>query len=626
MKRKRGGAAAAAPAQHPHVAKALTYAHDVVAGRILACRWVKLACQRHLDDLERSAGSGWPYQFDELAAERVCKFVERFPHVKGKWAIARPGEPESRFIRLEPWQCFIICNLYGWLQKEETPEGRHLRRFQLAYIAVPRKNAKSTTVAPLGLYHVAADDEPGAEVFCGATSKEQALEVFRPARQMAAAASSGGFRRVFGVEVATESLFVPTSQSFFKPLIGNPGDGSSPSAYICDEFHEHRDSSQFDTMRTGMGAREQPISIVITTAGDDVASPCFQLQQDVQKILSGVFQDEETFGIIYTIDEGDDWTTEEALIKANPNYGVSVNPRQLLGLQQEALRSPRKQNVFKTKRLNVWVHARDPWMDLQAWGRAGDPELRPEQFKGQRCWMAMDLSSKLDITAVMRVFMRDEGEDDCRRCDGKGKVELDGATIDCVRCGGGGTLPRRHYTVFGRYYLPEERAQQPEAQHYQGWVHDGYLTTTPGNVIDYEQIKNDILADARGLDLAGLCFDPWNAAATAQELAAEGIPVVEVPQTTKHLSEPMKEIEALVLSDRWHHDGNPVLTWMVSNVTSKEDAKGNLFPRKDAKEAKIDGPAAMITAMSRAMLDNAKPKRSVYETRGVRSYGGPGGS
>lgn len=453
---------------------------------------------------------------------------------------------------------------------------------------VPTHN--SSLMAPLGLYHVAADGEPGAEVFCGATSKDQAFEVFRPARQMATSDANGGFCAGLGVEVAAESIFRPGDGSFFKPLIGKPGDGASPSCYICDEYHEHPDDTQLDTMRTGMGAREQPLAIVITTAGEDVASPCHLLQQDVQKILEGTITDgaaEETFGIIYTIDEDDDWTSDEALRKANPNYGVSVLPAQLHSLRDEALRSPRKQNVFKTKRLNLWVHARDPWMNMERWNQsAGAPP--EEEFAGARCWMAMDLSSKIDLTAVVRLYRR----------------EVDG---------------ERHYYAYASHFLPESRAQMPEHQHYQGWVLDGHLRATDGDAIDYEAIREEVLERAACVELACLAYDPWNAMATAQSFQAEGLPVVEVPQNVRHLSEAMKEIESLVLAGRFHHTGDPVLTWAVSNVTAKEDAKGNLFPRKESRESKIDPAVALITAMSRAMVDTAGPKVSVYESRGVRA-------
>lgn len=454
---------------------------------------------------------------------------------------------------------------------------------------VPTHN--SQLVAGLGIYHLAADGEPGAEVFCGATSKDQAFEVFRPAKRMAESEVTEGFRRALGVQVAAESIFVPKNGSFFKALIGKPGDGSSPSCYICDEFHEHQDSEQFDTMRTGQGAREQPMTLVITTAGQNVASPCHLLQLDVQKILDGSITDaaaEETFGIIWTIDEGDDWSSDEALRKANPNFGISVFESQLQSLRDEALRSPRKQNIFKTKRLNVWVNARDPWMNMEAWNQQADaPPI--EEFEGESCVVAMDLSSRLDITATVLLFRR----------------EIEGEI---------------HYYAYARHYLPEERAQEPGLEHYHGWVIGGHLIATDGNAIDYELIQDDVFADAKRFDIQELCLDPWNATAIAQRFEEKRLTVALVDQTPKHLSTPMKEIEALVLSGRFHHAGDPVFTWCVSNVTAKEDAKGNLFPRKESTEAKIDGASALITAMSRALVLPLVKKKSVYEGRGARVF------
>lgn len=574
----------------PHVEKALDYARDVVAGRLVACKWVRLACQRHLSDLER-AGQGWRFRFDADRAERVCRFVELFPHVKGKWAVLKRGVPRSNLLVLEPWQCFVLCALYGWVHSAPTETGKHLRRFRLAFIAVPRKAGKSSLMAPLALYHLAADGEPGAEVFCGATSKDQAFEVFRPARQMALAESSEGFRARFGVEVAAESIFVPGSGGFFKPLIGKPGDGASPSCYICDEYHEHPDDSQLDSMRTGMGAREQPLAIVITTAGEDIASPCHQLQVDIEKLLDGVYADEETFGCIWTIDPGIDWASDEAMVMANPNYGVSIFPEQLRAARDEALRSPRKQNVYKTKRLNVWCQTRDPWMNMEAWKKCGDPALTEESFLHQRCFVGLDLSSKLDLSAVVKVFRRLE-------------PPVDGPND--------GSKDVFHYYAFPRFYLPEERAEEPEAQMYQGWVHEGHLVPTDGNVIDYSRIEDDLKKDAGRFEVAELAFDPWGATQLAQNLASAGMTVVEVPQTVKHLSEPMKEIESLVVAGRFHHAAHPVFDWCVSNVKAKEDANENIFPRKENRESKIDGAIALITAMVRMLSAPEAPSYSIF--------------
>lgn len=563
--------------QYPHVELAHRYAKDVLGGRVPACKWVKLACRRHRQDLKR-AKAGWSYRFDREKAQRVCRFIELMPHTKGKWAAKRPGQ--SNLIRLEPWQAFVVCVLFGWVHVDSG-----LRRFREAYIAVPRKNGKSALIAAIGNYMLAADGEHGAEVFCGATSKAQAWEVFRPARLQALAESSDGFRRTFGVEVAAESIYIPSNGSRFAPIIGKPGDGASPSCAIIDEFHEHPTSEQYDSMKTGMGAREQPLLAIITTAGEDIASPCHSLHQDAQKVLDGVWENDALFAVIFGIDEGDDWTSEDVLAKANPNIGVSVDAGYLRAQQMEAIRNPRKANVFKTKHLNVWVHARSPWMNMEAWNACEDSTLDIDDFRGVPCWMGMDLASKIDLASVARLFRRD----------------VDGTA---------------HWYVFVRSYIPEDRAQEPGLEHYAGWVADGHLVATEGNIIDQNRIEADILDDAGQHGVNAVAFDPYSATKLALDLTAKGVPMVEVPQTVGNLSEPMKELEALVLSGRLHHDGNPVTTWAASNVTARTDANDNVFPRKDRVENKIDPIVALINAMNRALADDGVVAESVYETRG----------
>lgn len=565
-----------------HAADALAYARAVEGGRILACKWVRLACQRHLRDLERQGTPGFPYQFNERKAEGACTFLELLPHTKGKWAVAQPGQAGSTRIRLEPWQKFVLASIWGWVHAETGK-----RRFRIAYICVPRKNGKSVIAAGGGLLMFAADKEYGAEVYSGATTEKQAWEVFRPAKLMAERTPE--LCEAFGIGVHAKNLHIHANGSRFEPVIGKPGDGASPSCAIVDEYHEHPTDELFDTMLTGMGAREQPLMLVITTAGSNTAGPCYALQLDVQKVLEGALENEELFGVVWSIDEGDDWTSEEALRKANPNYDVSVAGDFLRARQVEAVQSSRKQNVFRTKHLNLWVGAREAWMNMEAWNHQADPELREESFAAEPCWIGLDLASKTDLTAKLKVFRR----------------EVDGAD---------------HYYAFGRYWLPEAAVQDPKKRHYQGWAADGHLVQTDGSIIDYAVVEDDVLADAEVHQVAEVAYDPWGATQLAVTLQEEhDITVVEVPQKTSHLSEPMKWIEALVLAGRFHHTGDPVLAWAMSNVTAKADANENVFPRKEAPENKIDPVVALILAMSRALLGQ-NDGGSVYEGRGVLSF------
>jgi phage terminase large subunit-like protein len=534
---------------------------------------VRLACQRHLDDLAR-AKKGWHYIFDEAKANHVCRFIEYLPHTKGDWA------SRGERIKLQPWQVFILAVIFGWLKRASRT-----RRFSLAYIAVPRKNGKSILAGGIGNYMFAADGEFGAEIYSGATTEKQAWEVFRPAKDMVQRTPE--LAEAFGITVGAKRLFIEANGARFEPVIGKPGDGASPHCGIVDEYHEHDTDVLYDTFRTGMGARKQPLLLVITTAGDNLAGPCKALQSDVEQVLEGSVEREELFGIVYGIDAEDDWVSDQALRKANPNYDVSVFGEFLQTEQRAAIANARKQSIFKTKHLNVWVGANSAFFNVQKWNGMADRSLDPDEFRGLPCVAALDLSSKKDITARLVVF----------------KKVIDG---------------RDHFFVFGRFYLPAVRAALAELQHYQGWVAQGYLKTTPGGVIDYEQIVKESVEDIQRFRIKEIAFDPWNAEQAAQQIAKEAKPVtaIEVPQQPRYLSDPMKQLDALILDGRIHHDGNPVLTWMMSNVVAHIDAKDNVFPRKDRDESKIDGAVALIMAMSRALVLTGQ-KRSVYSERGL---------
>lgn len=555
-------------AKHPHVTAAERYARDVAAGRIVACKWIKLACERHRADRKCEKQKRSRFRFDKDKAQRACEFIELLSHTKGRWAA------KGLLLTLEPWQYFFICSVFGWLRKADD-----LRRFRKVLLLVPRKNGKSQIAAAIGLYMLAADGEHGAEVYSGATTEKQAWEVFRPARLMALKAEE--FRNHFGIEVNASNISILANASRFEPIIGNPGDGPSPSCAIVDEFHEHATDELFDTMETGQGAREQPLMLVITTAGSNMAGPCHSLQLEAQKMLEGVRANDAFFALIYTVDQKDDWTKIKTLKKANPNYDVSVSAEFLISRQREAMESARKQGTFKTKHLNMWVGARNAYFNVRKWQECQEQGLRIEDFEGQTCLLSMDLASKIDLAAVEILFPRDDDT----------------------------------YARFGRYYLPEATVEQGENEHYRGWMRGGWLTVTDGDMIDHRVIRDDILALRDRFNVTELAFDPDNATMLVRDLQDEGISCIEVRPTLPNFSDPMKTLDALIRAGRIAHNGDPVMTWAISNVVTRPDAGERVYPRKERSENKIDPVVALIMALARAMLSETE-EPSVYETAG----------
>ena len=545
---------------HPFCASAQSYVQGVLDGSILACELIRQACERHQRDISRIGSPDWPYTYDLDAAERMARFSTRFPHVKGRWAV------KHELFSPQPWQCFWYCSLFGWVHIETG-----FRRFRRGRLYVTRKQGKSFCAAPIGLYMLTADGEPGAEVYSGATNEKQAWEVFGPAKQMATMRPD--FLARFGVQVNAKALVRTGTMAKFEPVIGKPGDGSSPHCSITDEYHEHTTDEQLATMETGMGARDQPLSIVVSTAGDNIAGPCRADWLECMDMLAQTVDNERLFALIYTIDKDDDWTSETALWKANPNLGVSVKVEDLLADQRDAINNVRKQGHFKIKHLNVWVQARDGFIDLLKWRSCGDPSLKIEQYLGRKCYLGLDLASKVDLCALELLF-----------------PETDGT-----------------FTRFGRYYLPRDTVDLAQNQHYREYEALGLLHVTEGNITDYEEIEADILEAAKQFEVAGLGYDPHEATMLVTRLVAEGLPMVEFAANVRNFNEPMKQVEALILNKQFRHDGDKVMEWAMSNVLAKVDRGGRLYPYKETNEKKIDPFVALCMAMGLYMTDNNTP-------------------
>ena len=410
------------------------YCTDILSGKIPACNYVKLSCKRHLDDLKKSKSPDYPYYFSEELANKRCRFSELLTHVKGKW--------RKQKIVLEPFQIFIQCCIWGWVKKKNDK-----RRFNLAYIEEPRKNAKSTDAATSGLYMLLADGEQGAECYSGATTERQALEVFRTAWQMVY--DNPGLQKHFGVSLSgtpknPTSIYRLEGMSRFELIVGLPGDGASPHLGIVDEYHEHRTSDQLDTLETGMGAREQPLALVITTAGVDTSSPCYDLHLRVIKILEGTIIDENTFAIVFTIDKDDKWSDFSNWAKANPNYKVSIEEDYLKRKFNETLNNVSKQNINLTKHLNIWQNAGQAWMNMTKWSACYEPTLSLSNFKSQPCYIGLDLASKIDICALVMLFTGNQRK--------VARLVFNPITNEDEEQ----EVTQSDLIMFAKYYLPEE--------------------------------------------------------------------------------------------------------------------------------------------------------------------------
>lgn len=549
-----------------HSAIALRYAQDVVGGSIPACGWVKKAAQRHLDDLANDSVL-WPYTFDTKKANRACKIIELFPLVKGSKFLGKN-------LVLEPWQCFCVALLFGWVKKDTGK-----RRFRKAYIEVPKGNGKSALMSGIALVMLACDGEPGAEVYSAAITKEQAKIVFETARQMALKCPR--FLEKFGVEVAAHDIhLVNDTLSVFRALASEADslEGKNPHLCVIDELHAHPTRKLYENLESAMGKRDNNLLLSITTAGSDRLGICYETRGHVIETLDKLFVDESLFGIIYTLDDTDDWTLEQNWIKANPNWGVSVEPETIINDGRRAIFTTHKQPSFQTKHLDIWVNADNALVSARDWKACETAGMDIEDFCADPCVIGLDLASELDLTARMNVFMR-------RNDDGK-----------------------MHYYVFGKYWLPAETIEKSSNPKYEGWAREQYIIRSEGATNDFDEIEADIKEAASQLDVQNIAYDPWQMKQMADHLTANGAPMVKVRPIIENFSPALKKLLALIADKRIHHDGDPVLAWAMSNVVGHIDVKDNIFPRKERYENKIDPVVALLMALCLVGDDKPKPK------------------
>lgn len=565
------------PKPKDYTAIAKRYAERVVSGKILASHWVQQACRRQLADLKRWGNGRGTYKWDRKRANRICMFVERMPHIEGAWASR--GEK----LILQPWQIFILTTIFGWTFWDPKWNA-WVRRFRTVYIEMARKQGKSTLSAPIGIYLMCAENEMGQEVYSAATTRDQAKEVWEPAKKMVERDQQ--FRAAFGVDTSAHSIFHSLTGSKFVAISaeGNSLDGLNGSS-IIDELHAHRSRKVWDVLETAKGARSQPLIWSITTAGFDRSGICYEQRTYATKILDGATDDPSYFGIIYTLDPDDDWKDEKNWIKSNPNLDISIDSNELRRLALKAQKMPSALNNFLTKHMSVWVNASVSLFNITQWQALAAPALSREDFRTDRCWVGFDFAPRNDFSSWVQLFRRD----------------LDGVP---------------HYYAFARHYLSEGKIEESENASLSGWARDGWITANPGNQTDDVVIEDDLvkLFD-EGYQVQELDCDPSRTQGIEAHVERRtGGTIIEIQQSPRNLCPAVEKLSALIADGKIHHNGDPVLTWMLSNVVGVPKGNWGLYPGKERDENKIDGVQALLTCLCRAMVDEG-PGQSAYDER-----------
>jgi phage terminase large subunit-like protein len=536
------------------VHKVERYIDDIQSGAVPVCEHVRNAVARYVAD--RAAGWG----FSETYAEHAIEFIEQLEHSTGEYA--------GRAFELEPWQAFIVWNLFGFLNEDGS------RRFTRAYVEVPRKNGKSTFSSAIMLYGLIADDEPAAQVYSAATKLDQAMMVF--GESVRVCQNLPWLSEALTVNNSVNNRRILYGQSIYKPLEWNPGKQDGLNAHFCciDEYHAHPNDELYNVIRNSMGARRQPLLFTITTAGFNREAPCYKHRQYCAGVLSGAIKDDALFSVIYTLDEGDDWTDPAVWAKANPNWGISVNPRQLEQGLTEAKEFVHKEVEFKTKLLNVWTDTAMTWISDSDW-KACDGM---DELEGELCYGGLDLASTGDFCAFSLYF----------------------PAYNAIR---------------SWYWLPVETAYKRKdaaGASIRQWAADGFIELTDGNVTDYSFIKARVIALAEQYDIKDIAFDRFNSSQLVIELQNEGLQMFPFGQGFVSMSAPTKELERLVKDKKLRHAGNPVTRWMMSNIMLRTDPAGNIKIDKAKSGDKVDGPVSIVMALGTCMQDAAKEKESDF--------------
>ncbi len=607
---------------------AVKCATDILKGDTVAGKLLKLAAKRFIEDLKFGPIRG--VTFDKYAAQHVVDFFGTLRHSKGEWG-TKGGQP---FV-LSPWQVFILANIFGFKRADGT------RRFREVHIEVARKNGKTTFMSGIALYMLIADDEPGSEVYCIATKKEQAREVFDESVRMVRKSPMLAKKVYVSGGAFPNNISIAGTASKFQLQAADYGtaDGKNVHCLIADELHQHPTRLLYDAYYEAMGARRQPLCFAITTAGYNQMGICFSQRKIAENILVGnvsAVDGDSVFAYIACIDEpdkdgkgGDDWKDETCWIKANPNLGVSVKLDNLREARNKALIDPTAYNSFLCKRLNVWVNQEIRWMPAEKWalcnhaGPLHKPmELRLaaiERLRNRICIGGLDLSSKIDLSTFALVFPP------CKEVVEKTPVPQTREeahfrkpiqfTEKII------TPADPYWSVLTWNWVPKEciaERVKKDRVHYDVWEREEYLRTCPGNVIDHEFIYKEIKKLRELFQFTDIAFDSWNAQWISKKLTDDGFKAEPVRMVYSAMNEPMKELMGMVLEKKLEHFGDPILAWAAGNVSATTDVNGNIRPDKEKSKEKIDPIVAIIMALSRICADPTLAQSgSVYSSRGI---------
>lgn len=557
------------------------YAQDVVSGKKNVCKWVKLACKRHLKDLTRT--DIW---FDEKAANRFFRWSEIMRHYKGP----EKGKP----IVLDDWQRFIFGNAYGW-KKVENGQKTDIWRFNYVYIEIPRKNGKTTMAGVAASYDCAAVEGTGAEVYCLATKEDQAKLLYNDVS--AFIAGSPDLQEVFEILHGRNTIFSKESNrtSFVKPLGADSQrhDGLNPLAAYCDEVHAWPDRKLWDVTEDAFGARTNWHMVSITTSGSNRQGICYLERSHLTDILEGRIEADNKFGVIYTVDDEEKglWRDEKIWFKANPALGKG---KQLQYMRDQAIKAeqmPSKLNTFLNKQLDIWTDVAEAWLNYDTWKSRSNLFLW-ETMRGLNCHGGMDLARVGDLSAVAYWFPPQKSLT-------KARVLVD-------------------------FYFPSllmsERIHQDKVP-YDLWAQQGFLKLTPGNTTDFKFIEADILARSSMYNLQSMGYDRHFGGELVNSLSDEGVEMVEFGMGFASMGAPTAEFERQLVAGEMEHNDNPVLNSNAACVSISRDPAGNIKPDKLASTKRIDGIVAAIIALGRTMAPSDKKKPSVYLKRGIRTLG-----